>query len=180
MLRISFVGHSNVPENFVVPGATQVELFRKRGGHILNFFDDSTLSKVLDYTHELCYLFLGSNDIVEGCSTTEIVDAIIHVTRTIEARCRAKVVVLLVENRVYYGADPPICNENYKKAQQSINTQLRRAFKQTNRCIHLTGVLAKHMSDGVHFTQTGHSILRDFLLREVDALVQARQAAGYH
>lgn len=84
------VGHSQVPQELEVPGV-DLRIFRAPGGTARTFFTNDRLNNVLEWEHDWCILWLGSNDVYEEAIPRQISDHIFEIVREIERRCKAKV-----------------------------------------------------------------------------------------
>ena len=152
MWKVSIVGHSQVPEDLTVHGA-EIRIFSKGGGRADEFFEDEVMSEVLGWQHDLCILWLGSNDIDYETNPQTIADNIIEIVEQIEEDCGAVVWVCLVEPRFYQ--DDFMTHEDYRKVQRSVNRKLQR--KLSNEFIHFNSnswVDALN-SGGVHWSSEG-------------------------
>ncbi|KAK3851050.1 hypothetical protein Pcinc_042275 [Petrolisthes cinctipes] len=150
------VGHSQIPQTLVVPDV-DVQVFRAPGGRASSFFTDARLYRVLAWKHDLCILWLGSNDVADdGIVPNELTKNIMEIIQTIERDCEAKVCVCLIEPRKYPN-EYPITSATYKKIQNSINSKIKRRIK--NQVIHFnTQTFANSLaSDGVQFNDEGRS-----------------------
>ena len=83
MWKVSLVGHSQLPPQLSVPD-TEINIYRAPGGKATTFFSDERLNDVLTWTHDLCILWLGSNDIREDSEPQEIVNDLVEVVESIE------------------------------------------------------------------------------------------------
>ena len=77
-MKVSLVGHSQLPYELYVEGA-EIKIFRAPGGRADSFFNDERLNSVLNWPHDLCILWLGSNDIEEDTVVGEVVDNITEI-----------------------------------------------------------------------------------------------------
>ena len=77
------VGHSQLPPQLSVPD-TEINIYHAPGGKATTFFSDERLNEVLTWTHDLCILWLGSNDIREDSVLQEIVNDLVDVVESIE------------------------------------------------------------------------------------------------
>ena len=134
MFKVSLVGHSQLPNYLEVEG-TEIRIFRAPGGHAETFFSDDRLNRVLQWKHDHCILWLGSNDIAEGMSPEGLFNTIKEITKTIERECGAVVQICLLEPRIYSDEEKaPISNLNYKKVMNSVNNRIKRFLR--NATIH--------------------------------------------
>lgn len=153
MLRVSLVGHSQIPKSLHVPGA-EIRIFRAPGGRAASFFSDVRMSDVLQWNHDLCILWLGSNDIADGIVLSELSSTIQEIVVAIEEQCEATVCVCLVEPRLY-GDFAPISAEDYKKVQNAVNKRLKRKLENQHIHFNTTAFVEELSSDGVHWTDEG-------------------------
>ena len=161
MLQVSCVGHSQLPHNLSVP-ETEIKIFRAPGGRADNLFSDHRLNDVLDWEHDFCILWLGSNDIEVDTDPNELFEEIKEVYETIANDCGAVVHVCLIEPRFYPGASP-IDSDGYRKIQNSVNKKIKR--KLTTRTTHFTAsnFVEALSGDGVHWNAEGKEMVRDKL-----------------
>ena len=152
-MKVSLVGHSQIPQQLEVAG-TETRIFRAPGGRADSFYSDDRLRAVLEWKHDLCILWVGSNDIAEGMKPQELTQTIKDIIRNIERDCGAIVCLCLIEPRTRAG-DRPISATNYKKVQQSVNSKLKRTLH--NQVIHFnTAFYVETLnSGGVHWTSEG-------------------------
>jgi len=158
MWKVSLVGHSQLPPQLSVPD-TEINIYRAPGGKATTFFSDERLNDVLTWTHDLCILWLGSNDIREDSVPQEIVNDLVEVVESIEESCGAIVKVCLVEPRFYPGEDY-MTHETYKKVQRSINRKLQRRL--SNDFLHFNSHswINSLSGDGVHWDAEGKQLIR--------------------
>lgn len=119
------VEHKLVPRNLEVPGVED-RVFRAPGGKTRTFFTDTRLNQMLLWEHELCVLWLGSNDIRDGIKSKDITSEVIEIVEAIEWECEAKVYVCLMEPRL----NPRGINQaDHKMVQNFFNNQLKGVVK---------------------------------------------------
>ncbi|KAK3880837.1 hypothetical protein Pcinc_014695 [Petrolisthes cinctipes] len=157
------VGHSQIPQTLVVPDV-DVQVFRAPGGRASSFFTDARLHRVLAWKHDLCILWLGSNDVIDdidGIVPNELAKNIVEIIQTIERDCEAKVCVCLIEPREYPN-EYPNTSVSYKKIKNAVNKTIRRKIK--NEIIHFnTQTFANSLaSDGVQFNDEGSRVENTF------------------
>ena len=75
MWKISVVGHSQVPKKLEVEDA-EIRIFRGPGDRADNFHNDTRMSEVLNWEHDLCILWIGSNDIDQESRPKDIAENI--------------------------------------------------------------------------------------------------------
>jgi len=153
MWKVSLVGHSQIPKSLNVPNV-ELNIFRAPGGKASSFFEDNRMNEVLKWEHDLCILWLGSNDIKSNTNPDELLDRIAEICHAIERDCQAVVIVCQIEPRLYL-REIPVSHNQYKKIQGGINNRLKRRL--SNKLIHFnTCLFVKELaSDGVHWSNTG-------------------------
>lgn len=117
MWKISIVDHSQVPKeiNFL---NTEIRIFRAPGGKAQFFQEDELMNKILNWEHDLCIVWLGSNDITSKADPEEIFNYIKEICHTTERDCHAKVYICQVEPR----RNPcELSHDHYKKIQCWMN-----------------------------------------------------------
>lgn len=171
MTRVAVVGHSQVP-SFLDVEEVELKIFRAPGGRADGFYSDSRLNTVLEWEHDYCLLWLGSNDIESDTIPEEVVKDILEIVNSIEDNCGSTVYPVQVEPR-FYSDDYPVSHDWYKKVQRAINRKLKRRLK--GKCfIHFnTAYWVEHLAaDGVHWDSEGKECVRDrlegFIRRIVD------------
>ena len=171
MFKVSLVGHSQIPYSLNVHNS-EIRIFRAPGGRASSFFSDERLNRVLSWKHDLCLLWLGSNDIADGIDPSLLTNTIREITRTIERDCEAVVCICLIEPRLYSGVRP-ISAENYKKVQHSINNRIKRCMR--NQVIHFNSnfYVESLSSDGVHWSSAGRSKVEDKLITVIKGHMSA-------
>ena len=83
MWKISVVGHSQIPKKLEVEN-TEIRIFRAPGGRADNFNNDTRMNEVLNWKHDLCILWIGSNDIDQESKPKDIVENISQIVESIE------------------------------------------------------------------------------------------------
>ncbi len=167
MYKVSLVGHSQIPKTLLVDLA-EVRIFRVPGARAESFFCDPRLNSVLNWKHDHCVLWLGSNDIAEGVEPGNIFEVIREIVHTIERECGAGVHVCLVEPRIYSGVRP-ITTNNYKKIQNAVNKKIKRSLR--NQVIHFnTASFVNELADdGVHFSEQGQARVRAKIITAIES-----------
>ena len=165
MLKVSLVGHSQVPRVLEIDGV-EIRIFRAPGGHAHSFESDHRLNQVLNWEHDLSILWLGSNDITNGINPGLLADKILDVAREIESNCGASVRICLIEPRVY-SRRGPISTEDYKKVQNSINKKIKRNKK--FRVIHFNTLSFQETlsGDGVHWSSEGQERVTEKFIKVI-------------
>ena len=153
--RVAVVGHSLVPRDLgYIPGAT-VRIFRSPGAKASNFETNYILREALEWSHDLTILFIGGNDIYDGCVPSRITNDIQNVIEQIHEYCESQIAFVLVEHR-----NPPPRNrfnvsaDQYNRVSNIINNRLKRKYKNKS-YMRFLSVGAKPfqdgVTDGVHF-----------------------------
>ena len=163
MWKVSLVGHSQLPNNLTVNNA-EIRIFRGPGGRADSFFDDSRMNEVLEWEHDLCILWIGSNDIDNETRPKDIAENIIEVIQSIEQNCEAVVYICLVEPRFY--ASGFMSEEDYRKVQRKINKILK---EQGNQVIQFnSSSWVEYLgSDGVHWNEEGRERVKSKLRKTI-------------
>ena len=156
--RVAILGHSNVPADYEHP-TLETRVFRRGGAWIRDFDSYPIFREVFRWRHDLCLLFLGSNDIYAGCGTHRIATYIIQLARRIEQQAGSTVLIVLIEPR-NCPEDYQITTEEYSIIANSINRQVRRARPGVRRNIDLWAQVRPHLNhEGWHFTPAGIEII---------------------
>lgn len=175
MQRVSLVGHGQIPQDLVVPGA-EIRIFSVPGGTASSFFEDSQMTRVLEWTHDLCILWIGSNDVTENTSTEKIINNIVKIVEAIEDRCEAIVQVVLLEPRVYPNG-VPVSETTYMKVQKAVNRRLKKVLAGI-RFHHFISRLYRDQlaEDGVHFKEKGRKLVRSLFTKVIsDEVLRSRK-----
>ena len=168
MFKVSLVGHSQLP-TFLQVEQTEIRIFRAPGSRASTFFNDQRLNQVLQWKHDHCILWLGSNDIVEGMSPGELFHNIKEITRAIENECGAVVQICLIEPRIYPNSpNAPITSENYKKVMHSINKRIKRSMRHTTINFNTISYVQELARDGVHFREGGKERIKEKLTAAIN------------
>lgn len=165
MWNVALVGHSQIPTQITLEDAN-LAVFRAPGGKARSFYTDDRLRSVLSWSGDICVLWVGSNDIVDGISPVGLADVIVEIVQRIEVTCGAIVIVCLVEPRLY-PAGIPVDHTSYRKIQRAVNKHLQR--KLSNRFVQFNtnSYVTELARDGVHFTQAGRNLIRDRIEKAV-------------
>ena len=163
MWKVSLVGHSQLPNNLSVPNA-EVRIHKAPGGRAENFFSNRRLNGVLQWKHDLCILWLGSNDIDNVKRPRYIANNILEVVQSIEDNCQALVYICLVEPRFY--ANGFMSEVEYRKVQRKINKILK---DQGNQTIHFNSKnwVEELGTDGVHWNNEGRERVKSKLTKAI-------------
>ena len=167
MLRVSLVGHSQTPKSLQVSGA-EIRIFRAPGGRADSFFEDSRMNNVLGWKHDLCLLWIGSNDIADEIEPNHLAETIKYIVQEIEDQCEAEVCVCLVEPRLY-DDDGPISREDYKKVQNAVNKKLKRELNNQSIHFNTTTFVEELASDGVHWTSEGRERVENKIITVIES-----------
>lgn len=163
---VSLVGHSQLPWNLTIP-EWDVRVFRAPGGKAESFFNDFRMSSVLEWTHDTCLLWLGSNDITEDTVVKELYEDISEVVYAIEDNCEADVIITLVEPR-FYPDETPVSHETYAKIQKGVNRRLKRSLSDREFINFNSSYWVNYLdSDGVHFDYEGKRKVKKKLIRNL-------------
>ena len=151
MWKISLVGHSQIPTQFNFPNTT-IKIFRAPGAKAASFFEDSRMSGVLDWEHDLTILWLGSNDITSDTDPEVVFGHIKEICNAIEENCQSEVYVCQVEPRL---RPRSLSHEKYKKIQCGINNRIKKRLSVRN--IHFNNLqfVEELAGDGVHWSEAG-------------------------
>ena len=144
-----------VPQDLgYIPGA-QIRIFRSPGAKVSSFETNNIFREVLEWSHDLTILFLGGNDIYDGCVPSRITNDIQNVIEQIHEYCESQIAFILVEHR-----NPPPRNrfnvsaDQYNRVSNNINNRLKRKYKSKS-YVRFLSVGAKPfqngVTDGVHF-----------------------------
>lgn len=152
--KVIIGGHSQCPAVENVPRNCEIQLCKVRGGKLSDFWSHSLFRCMRNEPHDLAILFLGGNDIHDGCSPNHIVGEILRIADHLKVINR-KVVITLIEPRKYepgnrFGVSP----ETYDKVARSINRKLSKPLQRKSiRTINLGAepFMRGHVSEGVHF-----------------------------
>ena len=126
---IAIVGHSLVPRSIGTVNGANIRIFRCPGSKA-SAFESSPLSSVLQWPHDLTILFLGGNDVHDGCIPCNIVRDIEAVVELIHTYCHSHIALVLLEYR-----NPPLNNRfnvtpsQYRRIANSINNRLKRKYR---------------------------------------------------
>ncbi len=82
----------------------------------------------MDWPHDYCLLWLGSNDIEKDTRPFKVAQRIIEIATSIESNCNSKVYPIHVEPRKYPNG-VPVLHDTYRRIQEGVNRRLKRALK---------------------------------------------------
>ena len=176
MWKVSLVGHSQLPWDIEISGA-EIRVFRAPGGRADSFYQDERLCEVLEWEHDLCILWLGSNDIEEDSHPAEIAERIENIVDDIETSCKAIVHVCLVEPRFYPGEEY-MTHEQYGKIQRGINKKLRRRLNNMFIQFNSGDWIDEIAEDGVHFTEAGKQRVKKRLRKTIKRFMEDESDSG--
>lgn len=165
MLKVSLVGHSQIPKSLDVD-RVDVRIFRAPGGHAHSFDSDHRLNQVLNWEHDLSILWLGSNDIASGIDPGLLAEKVLDIAREIERNCGAIVRICLIEPRVY-SRRGPISSEEYKKVQNSVNKRIKRVKKYRVIQFNTLSFQETLSGDGTHWSSEGKERVIEKLLKVI-------------
>ena len=152
---VTVVGHSLVPRNLgVIPGAN-IRIYRSPGAKAINFEHNNGLNQVLNYPHDLTILFLGGNDVYDGCIPSHITTNIESVIEQIHEYCNSDIAFVLLEHRnPRPGNRFGVSADQYNRVASNINNRLKRKYR-NKPYVKFISVGAKPfqhgVTDGVHF-----------------------------
>lgn len=156
--KVSLVGHSQLPGGIHL---SQVDLrtYRSPGARADSFYENGTLCEVLEWPHDLCILWIGSNDIEQHSVPAEITNNIVGIVQTIEEATNAIVWVVKLEHR-FYQEGGPVTQTDYRKIQRGVNKKLESRL--SNRLINFNSEMWVELmgEDGVHWSQEGKQRIR--------------------
>ena len=162
MVKVAFVGHSNLPR---IPNwdGVQVELFKEGGAGLIDIVEqNSKFRRELFTTHwQIIVLFLGGNDL-NSCRNVDEVYA--RFMRAYQALHFDWLVVTEIEPRVYnrqLAARFRINTERYETLRKVVNKRVKRHAKRT-RNINFIHIPPKYMLgsvDGIHLSTEGAAYL---------------------
>lgn len=108
MPRVALVGHSQLPVHWENV-SWELDVFRAPGGHAYSFFEDSRLKDVLNNQYDVVLLWIGSNDIKVDTVVQDLADEMINIVYTLEEKCEAETIPVLLEPR-FYPSEYPVDN----------------------------------------------------------------------
>ena len=170
MWKVSLVGHSQLPWELDIGGA-EVRVFRASGGRADSFHHDERLYEVLDWEHDLCILWLGSNDIENDSHPADIAETIGDIVEQIENNCNAIVHVCLVEPR-FYPEEEYMTHGKYGKIQRAVNKKLRRNLGNVFIQFNSVNWVEEISEDGVHFTELGKERIKKKLRKDIKQFME--------
>lgn len=180
--KISIVGHGQVPPELHVP-AYDIRIFRAPDGRASTFFEDSRLSDVLEWPHDICLLWIGSNDISVNTVIDDVVNSICEIVFELE-KVAEEVVVILLEPKYSHGPthDPtqdPDFLQRYGKIQRGMNKALRKRMRnKTFVRVNTVWWANKNGTEGVHFDEQGKNVVVNKLVGVIDRQVEKLRSNG--
>ncbi len=172
MLRIAFVGHSQIPRRFNFPEA-HVQLFRSPGARAYSFLEDPSMSNVLQWEHDLTFVWIGSNDITSSTNPGEIFSHIVEICDAIEDACHSTVYVCQVEPRRSTRNVPP---EQYKRIQCGINNRIKKKYKARNIHFNSMQFVEELAEDGVHWSEAGRERVESKFMKVIQGFIGENDA----
>ena len=159
MLKVSFVGHSQIPREYEVEDV-EIRIYRAPGGRAETLLTDYRTKNVLTWEHNFCILWIGSNDIRVTVTPQEIFEHIRTIVKEIEKHCGAEVIVVQVEPR-FYPETFRISTKQYMKYQNAINRKIKNNLD--NQTIHFNNLKFKYSlaEDGVHWNEEGKEAIKE-------------------
>ena len=175
---VAIVGHSLVPRDVGTVDGAKITTYRCPGAKASSF-ESSPLSRVLQWPHDLTILFIGGNDVFDGCIPRNIAQDIEAVVESIHAYCHSHIALVLLEHR-----NPPLDNRfnvtpaQYRKVVNNINGRLKRKYR-AKPYVQFLSVGAKPFQHGVtdeiHFNKEAQFHLRLKFRNAIRYFVQNNQ-----
>ena len=166
MYKVSLVGHSQVPQTFNV-NKVEIKIFRAPGGHASSFFSDNRLNSVLSWKHDLCILWIGSNDISQETDIEILFNDLKEIVNNIERECGALVTICQIEPRIY-SDNGPISTPDYVKIQRAVNKKIKRSLRNPTINFNTKTYIEHLSSDGVHWNSEGRRLVENKLLTAIE------------
>ena len=176
MLKVAIVGHSQCPVDLAVPGC-QVRVFREPGGRADAFRSDPRLYEVLEWQHDLCLLWIGSNDIAEDTEVNVLTQHIREIKEVIEESCDSIVRVVAVEPRQYVG-ECPISATRYGSVMRAVNRKLAKSLPHKLIQFNKQWYIDNLAHDGVHFNVAGKQAIVDTFCEVIQDFLAAEESPG--
>ena len=171
MWKVSLVGHSQLPSHLSFPDA-DIRIYRAPGARAANFFNDERLVEVLNWKHDLCILWLGSNDITPDSTPQEVANDVVTIINSIEEECDAIVRVCLVEPR-FYEDEEYMSHDHYKRIQSAVNRKLKRWLSNEFIQFNSNSWVENLASDGVHFNSEGKQRIKKRFRRAIRTFIDS-------
>ena len=171
-MRVVIVGHSQLPRNLDHNlDDVEVKIFRAPGARASRFNTITKLKNVLEYSHDVTILWIGSNDIDQETQPRQLAETIIQVAETIEERCGSRVTLVEVECREYPRGSTVISNEGYRRVKRSVNRALSRSrFTRIN----FGAIKYTLATDGVHFETSAKEEINKELVNHIKNFTRVR------
>ena len=153
-MKIALVGHSQIPKIFRPKEPdVEVKIFRAPGAKAVQFNGDTRLNRVLEYKHDLTFLWIGSNDLRTGVNTAEISLQIKSIAKRIQDACGSKVILVTPENRScdrIKREEHKVPQTEYDRMRKAVRKSLRgdKRFLSTD----LGTTCWKLAADGIHLS----------------------------
>lgn len=168
--KIAIAGHSQLPRELEINNA-QVDIFRKPGALVKDFFSRETLGKVFEKTYDVVVLWIGSNDVKEDTSVRDLVLQILNIIVEVRRLCGAHVIFVSLEDRRYGERNRFIPPHRYRTVREAINKRVRQ-WARSQPKVEVPGWSSNTFQlarDGVHFTADTKErikrVLRHFICR---------------
>lgn len=152
--RVILGGHSQVPDLIPALQGTEIEICKVNGGKLKDFWEHSRFRVMREDEHHLAVLFLGGNDVYDGCSPRDLINKILRITEHLQQLNRSVAVTLLEPRHYSTGNRFGVSPTTYNKVSKAINKGLLKGLKNKNvRTINLGAkpFATGHTADGVHF-----------------------------
>ena len=167
--RIAILGHSNVPRSLEITNAT-VRIFRKSGARACRFTTYPEFSGIWDFRPHITFLFLGSNDIIENCSSHVITNLTLNIAEDIETRTGGIVCILQIEPRIDL-TERHINAAGYKRVAKRANKRISRAWR-TREYLEWGGFLRRLFDrTGYHFNELGKNYIKERITHRAETIM---------
>ena len=168
MVKVAIVGHSQVPQEIIIPGV-ETRVFRKPGARIHDFHRD-LLPELLSFSADIIVIFLGGNDIdARPDCALRVAEGLKGVVEILKDSCR-EVIFIQIEWRDFSRTRVPgLTKEIYNQRRATINRNLKRYCSRHNIHAINTGLedLERVRRDGVHFARESASVLKRKIIRAI-------------
>ena len=174
MFKVAIVGHSQVPKDFKYEG-TEVRTYRAPGGKAVKFENDERLNKVLEWKHDLTFLWIGSNDIDPDTAPWPLAKKILEIAQVIKVNCESEVIIVEIENRENTSRSR-ITNEQYKKVKRGVNRHLLK--DKVFLSINFGATFFTLARDGVHFETEAKDLVRQKFVRNIRKYKEKKETSS--
>ena len=168
MVKVAIVGHSQVPQEIIIPGV-ETRVFRKPGARIHDFHRD-LLPELLSFSADIIVIFLGGNDIdARPDCALRVANGLKGIVEILKDNCR-EVIFIQIEWRDFSRTRVPgLTKEIYNQRRATINRNLKRFCSRHNIHAINTGLedLERVRRDGVHFASESASVLKRKIIRAI-------------